>query len=189
MLHLTAPLSFRHFPDGKMGVKSFHDDCWWEVADDYGTSLYSELTMLINEKEDKRKIKELVASKISDWSSHNGRRNLRQLSDLSNHDPLERSTSGRLMYALERSMSMGGLGKRFSSHGDKDKDKESESSELSPSSLHSPDKRKAVSSSPVGAGVSLNVYGLKGLTTIEEKDVKDPEMDLESQDFIPSTKT
>ena len=146
--------------------------------------------MLINEKEDKRKIKELVASKISDWSSHNGRRNMRQLSDLSNHDPLERSTSGRLMYALERSISMGGIGKRFSSHGDKDreKDKESESSELSPTSLHSPDRRKAASSSPVGVG-GLNVYSLKGLTTIDEKDVKDPEVDLESQDFIPSTKT
>ena len=171
-------------------MKSFHDDCWWEVADDYGTSLYSELTMLINEKEDKRKIKELVASKISDWSSHNGRRNLRQLSDLSNHDPLERSTSGRLMHALERSISMGGsIGKRFSSHGDRDreKDKDSESSDFSPSSLHSPDKRKAAQSSPVGAGVG--VYSSKGLTTIDEKDVKDPEVDLESQDFIPNTVT
>jgi hypothetical protein len=31
----------------------FNDDSWWEVADDYGTSLYSELLLLINEHEDK----------------------------------------------------------------------------------------------------------------------------------------
>ena len=100
--------------------KSFHDNCWWEVADDYGRSLYSELALLINEKEDKHKIKELISNKLSDWSSHNGRRQKRSQSDFSAHGSISRNTS---------------IGLFFSSHGgDKsalgnEKDKEKEKTE------------------------------------------------------------
>ena len=148
--------------------KNFHDDSWWEVADDYGTSLYTELTMLINEKEDKRKVKELVASRISDWSSHNGRRNLRVLSDFSNHGDGS-SQHGRLFNTLGGFAREGSIGKLFSSHGDTDKDKEREKireSEISDVS--------GVENWNVGFGSRKNAL----LTKIVERDI-------ENQDFIP----
>ena len=157
--------------DKQFEYRAFHDDSWWEVADDYGRSLYSELTLLINDREDKHKIKELISNKISDWSSHNGRRNKKSFSDFSGHGSLSRNASGGLF---------------FSSHGDnKDKDKEKEKEK---------DKERdyfggSGSRSPTaGLDVGYRVKDVRkaggggggGLSMIEERD-------LEGQDFVPPT--
>lgn len=148
--------------------KNFHDDSWWEVADDYGRSLYSELSMLISEAEDKRKVKELVASKISDWSSHSGRRNMRVLSDISSHELFREGSNARMLAGIGGSISRmsisreGSVGRFFSSHGDREKNV----------STHDSDEKKTPG------------YGSKKalpLTKIDEKD-------LESGDYIPNSK-
>lgn len=73
----------KNFDQNSYKGKQFHDDSWWEVADDYGVSLYSELLLLINEHEDKENIKGRVSNQLSDWSSHQGRRNKQNLLEFS----------------------------------------------------------------------------------------------------------
>jgi hypothetical protein len=138
------------------------------VADDYGTSLYTELTMLINEKEDKRKVKELVASRISDWSSHNGRRNLRMLNDFSSHGD-NSSHHGRLFNTLGGFAREGSIGKLFSSHGDAEKEGER-------------DKIRENDGAEAGSAESRNMgYGARKPAQLS----KIVERDIESQDVIP----
>ena len=138
------------------------------MADDYGSSLYTELTMLINEKEDKRKVRELVASRISDWSSHNGRRNLKVLSDFSSHGE-NSSHHGRLFNTIGGFAREGSIGKLFSSHGDADKDKDREKMRDSDMSDAS-----GIEGWNTGHGSRKNAQ----LTKIVERDI-------ENQDFIP----
>ena len=163
--------------DKQFEYKAFHDDSWWEVADDYGRSLYSELTLLINDREDKHKIKELISNKISDWSSHNGRRNKKNFSDFSGHGSLSRNASGGLF---------------FSSHGDnKEKEKEKDKSEKEKEKERDLFGVSGSRSPPVGPETSYRVKDVRkggerggggGLTVIEERD-------LEGQDFVPPSST
>jgi hypothetical protein len=140
------------------------------VADDYGRSLYSELSLLISENEDKNKVKELVASKISDWSSHSGRRNMKVITDNSGHGPdgaLKREiSSGRLFSPLNGNFTREGSMRIFigSSHGERERDRAANDS---PNPV-STEARKSV---------GKNQKSLP-LTKIVEKD-------LESQDHIP----
>lgn len=150
--------------DKPFDYKSFHDDSWWEVADDYGRSLYSELSLLINENEDKMKVRELVASKISDWSSHSGRRNMKVISDYSGHGPegLKReSSNGRLFAPLNGNFTReGSISRMFSSHGDRD---------------------RASNDSPTPALAEARKAGGKKAAAL----TKIVERDLEGQDHIP----
>ena len=120
----------------------------------------------MNDREDKHKIKELISNKISDWSSHNGRRNRKNFSDFSGHGSLSRNASGGLF---------------FSSHGDlKEKEKERDSGgsgNRSPTTgsdvgYRAKDVRK------VGGERERERERGAGLSVIEERD-------LEGQDFIP----
>ena len=155
--------------DKPFDYKSFHDDSWWEVADDYGRSLYSELSLLISENEDKNKVKELVASKISDWSSHSGRRNMKVITDTSGHGPegamKRESSNGRLFAPLNGNFTReGSISWMFigSSHGERDR-----------ASNDSPNPGLTEAKKSVGK----NQKSLP-LTKIVEKD-------LEGQDYIP----
>lgn len=51
-----------------LDIKEFQDIAWWTVADDYDRSVYSELALLINDKDVLKKIS------LSEFSSHHGRR-------------------------------------------------------------------------------------------------------------------
>jgi ammonium transporter Rh len=60
-------------------VKQFHDEPFWEVADDYGTSFYNELANVMKAATAKAGMGDLVNAalldkEVSDWSSHSGRR-------------------------------------------------------------------------------------------------------------------
>ena len=52
-------------------VKEFQDSAWWTVADDYDRSVYSELALLINDKD---VLNKSISKSLSEFSSHHGRR-------------------------------------------------------------------------------------------------------------------
>lgn len=51
-------------------IKTFHDGEFWEVAKDYGESLYSELALIVGDE----RLKSEILQNIPEWSSHSGRR-------------------------------------------------------------------------------------------------------------------
>ena len=53
------------------GVEQFHDRAYWEVAEDYGRSLYSELSLLVQGGDSKHNAVDLFGMHMS---SHHGRR-------------------------------------------------------------------------------------------------------------------
>lgn len=67
-------------------TKEFHDDRYWEVAEDYGRSLYSELAILIRDTEDTTGVKNSIANSLPEWSSHGGRRGQKAHLDWSSHN-------------------------------------------------------------------------------------------------------
>lgn len=134
--------------------------------------------MLISENEDKNKVKELVASKISDWSSHSGRRNMKLISDTSGHGPegaLKReSSNGRLFAPLNGNFTReGSISRMFigSSHGERDR--ASNDSPNSPNTGITEAKKSAAKNQKI-----------LPMTKIVEK----VEKDLENQDFIPDVR-
>jgi len=64
----------------KSQLKEYHDNCYWEVADDYNVNLYSELAKVIKASSKKQGVSMLntaqLDKEVSDWSAHGGRRNL-----------------------------------------------------------------------------------------------------------------
>jgi len=64
----------------KAQLKEYHDNCYWEVADDYNVNLYSELAKVIKASSKKQGVSMLntaqLDKEVSDWSAHGGRRNL-----------------------------------------------------------------------------------------------------------------
>jgi ammonium transporter Rh len=58
------------YPEGSS--KPFHDDQYWTVADDYGRSLYSELTNILGDAESE--VKDAMSNAMPEFSSHAGRR-------------------------------------------------------------------------------------------------------------------
>jgi len=65
----------------KSQLKEYHDNCYWEVADDYNVNLYSELAKVIKASSKKQGVSMLntqqLDKEVSDWSAHGGRRNLK----------------------------------------------------------------------------------------------------------------
>jgi ammonium transporter Rh len=65
----------------KSQLKEYHDQPYWEVADDYNHSLYTELAKVIKASSKKQGVSLLntneLDKEVSDWSSHGGRRNLK----------------------------------------------------------------------------------------------------------------
>jgi len=57
-------------------AKEFHDDQYWCVADDYGRSLYSELTNILDDSD--IEVKEAMTNAMPEWSSHAGRRKVQE---------------------------------------------------------------------------------------------------------------
>jgi len=64
----------------KSQLKEYHDNCYWEVGDDYNVNLYSELAKVIKASSKKQGVSMLntaqLDKEVSDWSAHGGRRNL-----------------------------------------------------------------------------------------------------------------
>jgi len=64
----------------KTQLKEYHDQPYWEVADDYNHSLYTELAKVIKASSKKQGVTLLntaeLDKEVSDWSAHGGRRNL-----------------------------------------------------------------------------------------------------------------
>ena len=60
------------------GVKSFHDDQYWEVAEDYGRTFYSELGLVVDggNKDDLSESAHRAIIDEIDSSGHTGRRNI-----------------------------------------------------------------------------------------------------------------
>ena len=55
-------------------VKEVHDDQYWEVAEDYGRSLYSELALIIRDSDDKLGVKHSILEAMPMFSAHGGRK-------------------------------------------------------------------------------------------------------------------
>lgn len=52
-------------------IKAFQDSTWWAVADDYDRTIYSELALLVGEKDSLNKS---ISKSLNEFSSHHGRR-------------------------------------------------------------------------------------------------------------------
>lgn len=57
-------------------AKFFHDDQYWCVADDYGRSLYSELTNILDDSD--VEVKQAMQDAMPEWSAHSGRRRVQE---------------------------------------------------------------------------------------------------------------
>jgi len=65
----------------KTQLKEYHDQPYWEVADDYNHSLYTELAKVIKASSKKQGVSLLntneLDKEVADWSAHGGRKNLK----------------------------------------------------------------------------------------------------------------
>jgi len=65
----------------KTQLLEYHDQPYWEVADDYNVNLYTELAKVIKLSSKKQGVSLLntnqLDKEVAEWSSHGGRRNLR----------------------------------------------------------------------------------------------------------------
>jgi ammonium transporter Rh len=71
-------------------IKEFQDIAWWTVADDYDRSLYSELALLVGNKD---VLNKSISKSLSEFSSHHGRRP--HQGDDVNSFPLSKSAHNR----------------------------------------------------------------------------------------------
>lgn len=60
------------YPDETKETKAFHDNAYWTVADDYGRSLYTELTGILGDEDEA--VKNAMEAAMPEFSSHSGRR-------------------------------------------------------------------------------------------------------------------
>ena len=69
---ITGVILKKLYPEDTKEAAPFHDENYWTVADDYGRSLYSELTNILGDEESE--VKSAMGAAMPEFSSHSGRR-------------------------------------------------------------------------------------------------------------------